>query len=393
MIMSFDIETTGLNPLKDDIVSMQWKEGSKPSEYVDIKDSDWKMKSQQILNDLENPLIKIICHNTIFEWQFIYAKYGIEITNFEDTMILPFVLDRGAPFEYLPPVDFRAKQENNRRKLKSVGLKRLAKHYLNANTWEDDFIESIGTRKDKGIARIVRALFTDTDTPLQEVFKGKGKILVENGFNSKNHNNRKSPLRSGISNSRSFNRMEDETDNRERLYRIFKSYAKNDVKFTLELWNKFKNWPKPECYEIEKRLIPHLAKLQLRGVQIDKQKLDDLGKEYEQIIEETAQQMKRLLNNPDFDPAKKRQYAEALKARGHKLPKTDKGNDATGRKFLVNIKDELKDLMDQYTRACARKRQHIDGIRRETDTTNIYHPNYLSCGTNHGRFASRTENL
>lgn len=139
--------------------------------------------------------------------------------------------------------------------------------------------------------------------------------------------------------------------------------------------------------------MPHLAKLQLRGIKVDTKKLAELSTKLESQIEMLIYKMKQLLQDETYDPNKKRMYAAALKQRGHILPKTLKGNDTTGKAALVNIEDELKDLMNEYNRTVARKRQHVDGIKREMDEHGVYHPHYISCGTVHGRFSSKTEGI
>jgi DNA polymerase I-like protein with 3'-5' exonuclease and polymerase domains len=98
---SFDIETTGLDPFKDKIVSMQvFSPVNNSPIYQDINGLMWKEQQHFIGKYLVDPGDKIIMHNAKFEWEWMYVKYGVEITNFEDTMLLSFILDRGVPFQY-----------------------------------------------------------------------------------------------------------------------------------------------------------------------------------------------------------------------------------------------------------------------------------------------------
>lgn len=73
--IAFDLETTGLDARKDDIVlaSFCW------DEEVHIIESDFNRIPEHK---------KYIYHNAKFDWQFMYQKYGLDLDIYSDTMVL-----------------------------------------------------------------------------------------------------------------------------------------------------------------------------------------------------------------------------------------------------------------------------------------------------------------
>lgn len=362
---TFDIETTDTEPWRPgaQIVSMQRNDGETIT-FIDIHDRNWDKTSRIMVDELRNPDKKIIIHNAVFEDYWIYVKYGFHITNIEDTMILPFVLDKGAEFEYLPGGGPTSTRVNNQRKLGAVGLKKLGPYYTKIRMEASQIVKALGIQKDPGIVRCIRALYTDLETPMDELFPKKGKVLSENRIND-----------------------------RVQLQKFFEEYSLDDVLVPHELWKIFREWEQPECYKIEIELIPHLVELMATGMRIELGQLNKLDTHLIQQMEDSTNQMKLLVGNSEFKPSRKAMYADALEARGHVLPKTLKGNRATGKKFLVGVDDELITQMNIYSKAKSRKSQNIDGIRKQIDNNNIYHPSYISCGTVHGRMSSRAAGI
>lgn len=360
---TFDIETTDTEPWRADarIVSMQMYDGVDKT-FVDIHDRDWDKKIIPIIDELKNPDVKIIIHNAVFEDYWMFVKYGFHITNVEDTLILPFVLDKGASFEYLQGGGPTASQVNNRRKLGAVGLKKLGPYYTGVSMSAAEIIKSLGIQKNPGIVRCITALYKDLFTPLDEVFPKKKKVLQENNINT-----------------------------RQELFDFFYKYSLDDVLIPYEMWKIFREWaPFPECYHTEIKLIPHLVELMTTGMCIDQKKLDTLDTDLVKKMKDSTNEMRKMTGNPEFMPSERERYADALEARGHTLPRTEKGRRGTGKKYLAEIDDELVTQMNIYNKAKARKSQNIDGIRGQTDKQGIYHPSYISCGTVHGRMASRS---
>lgn len=349
-----DLEMDGVNPLVNKIYSVQMALDDEPVRFYDtITGINWG----EILGYLGDPNLVHISHNAITEVSFIYQYHNIMMKNLEDTMVLPFVLDRGVP---IPEEKTENKREYNRAKLQSVGLKRLANYYLGADTSEDSLMDTLGTKKYKGILRFIDYIYKDV--PAEIAFAHKMKVLkktVPTGENVKEY-----------------------------LYDILRSYAEKDILYMRDLYKMMEPWPRPEAYWIEMKTIPHLAKLQLRGIKIDQEKINTYEKELDEEIALTTKRMREISGNPDLIPSNKIDCAQALRGLGIEVPKTEKGRDGTGKKYLHAIKHEFIDLFNRYNTAASRKSNNIKGIYRHT-IDGVFYPQYISCGTVHGRMASK----
>jgi DNA polymerase-1 len=358
---SFDIETSDLDPFKGIIVSKQWH-NTHETAYIDINEmkemakdnmsecSEYWTGTNYIMNELRNPNVKIILQNAKFEWEWMYVKYGVEITNFEDTMLLSFILDRGVPFQY---------DIDNPRKLKSVKLKALAKHYLNADTKEDDFFEAAGTKNDPGILRAVRVLFLGHD--FVEEFKGKRKALEKFGVL-----------------------------NKEILRKLFVSYAKKDVEFTLALWEQIKDHSGIEAYRNALKAIPYMIKMKHRGLKTNHQYLIELQNKHNLIAKQKEQEIFQLAGKK-FDINSNKQLPTIFEKQGVSLPLTKKGNPSTNKEVLKKINTPLTQALLEYRKAFKTGGTFLKGLLEDMDSNDVVHPNYNMCGTVHGRYSSSEE--
>jgi DNA polymerase I-like protein with 3'-5' exonuclease and polymerase domains len=83
--VSFDIETTGLNPRKDTIVGASFCVGNGVGYYT----PDWRGLAEAIARSNS----QVICHNAVFDYSFI-KQQGIEFKQrIHDTMLLADCLD------------------------------------------------------------------------------------------------------------------------------------------------------------------------------------------------------------------------------------------------------------------------------------------------------------
>jgi len=102
--IAVDLETTGLNFLKDSIMSISFT--TREETYViplDHKDSpfrDWRQSAPQVWNYLrqilENPKSRKVFHNAKFDLKFL-INYGIYTKNVWDTKIMHHLLDENMP--------------------------------------------------------------------------------------------------------------------------------------------------------------------------------------------------------------------------------------------------------------------------------------------------------
>ena len=99
-----DIETTGLNFLKDSVqtIALSTEDGTwvLPLDHKDspfIKGSDHHLKVWEVLRKiLENPNNKKVFHNAKFDLKFL-IRHGISATNVWDTKIMHHLIDENVP--------------------------------------------------------------------------------------------------------------------------------------------------------------------------------------------------------------------------------------------------------------------------------------------------------
>jgi len=352
--MAFDLETPGLDPKAGKPVSMQWEyKGERPQYSEDL--------SGKVIDDLRNPNVKVVMQNAAFECEWIYYHYGFMITNIEDTMLLAFVMDMGAPFPYTG-----ISRVDNYAKLSSVGLKTMAAHHLGADVWEDELIESLGTKKkSKGITRLVRCIFLEPDVTLKEIFSGKSKVLMENGFT-------------------------DDDEGRAKLYRLFQSYAIKDPHLTMGMWEKLKPWAHTPAYRNLLRGIPHMIKMKYRGIRADRQGIEKIAAECLAAEENAKKEIYRLVGK-EFDIGSNKELPAILKEKGIVLPLTAKENPSTNKNVLKSLDTPLLNNVISYREAAKMRVTYVEGLLLEMDDQDTIHPKYNVCGTVHGRYSSKGE--
>ena len=100
--ISCDIETTGLNFLRDKIMTVAFSEGSKSWVVpIDHREVEWSQKEREIVLSLIskvllNPKNKKVFHNAKFDMKFL-KRYGIEVCNVWDTKLMHHLIDENAP--------------------------------------------------------------------------------------------------------------------------------------------------------------------------------------------------------------------------------------------------------------------------------------------------------
>jgi DNA polymerase I-like protein with 3'-5' exonuclease and polymerase domains len=360
-LLTLDIETVGTNPRQGKIVSIQCGYENGNCVYKDLWSDDWTAYQAEVVAMAKDPGCTKLIHNAVYEYGWFDQTYGIPITNFEDTMLLPFVLDQGVPFTYTGDP-----KRDNPEKLKSVGLKRMINYYFpELSTEENDLFKRLSTQKQAGITGVVKALFLDTTSSLETIFPKKRKILEEFGI---------------------YHRSD--------LYAVFKSYGLNDVRYPPYIWRKFKAYKDNEAYQNEKRVIPELVALNRKGVPVDVDYYRKLRSQYVRRIDESIAKIREMVGDPSFDPAKKRDVASVLEARGHTLQPAKKGKGKqTNKKALLQISDPIIEHIKEHGQLTAFVSQHIDGILGNMESDGRVHINYLSAGTVHGRMSSKNPNM
>ena len=98
-VVSFDTETTSLNPLEAELIGISFSHGPNLAHYIPLGHSEKKnLNKKEVLKKvkkiLEDKSIKKVGQNIKYDF-LIMKKEGIEISSFEDTMLLSYTLDAG----------------------------------------------------------------------------------------------------------------------------------------------------------------------------------------------------------------------------------------------------------------------------------------------------------
>lgn len=242
IVQGYDIETTGLNPFKDIIVTHQF--GNSIWDDGDTTESD--------LSLLVNNDFKKIIHNAAFELTWLLAKHDIEIGNFEDTMLMAKYLNVSAH------VKLSKLGKPLKNSFYSVALKNLYEHILDGDTSFAKEVSRLG-----GIDKITRYLYLK-----EPLVKGKGL-------------------------------------SRDYVVDLFKSYAIADNTMSVALYNHFISLPEWKevrgIYELNKSVLFDFAKMRVRGVVVDKEKVKALKEETEKLFEESKTKLYAITGEFNFD--------------------------------------------------------------------------------------------
>jgi len=100
--ISCDIETTGLNFLRDTIMTVAFSEGSRSWVVpIDHKEVKWAQEEREIVLSsirrvLTNPKNRKVFHNAKFDMKFL-KRYGVGVCNVWDTKLMHHLIDENAP--------------------------------------------------------------------------------------------------------------------------------------------------------------------------------------------------------------------------------------------------------------------------------------------------------
>src|SRR3712207_3326041 len=89
-MVALDLETTGLDPRRDEIRPVQVSDGEKIF-VIDLFHRD----GRALFEALSRDDLKVLVHGGAFEYGFVYQKYGIAFDNMVDTLLLSRLAARG----------------------------------------------------------------------------------------------------------------------------------------------------------------------------------------------------------------------------------------------------------------------------------------------------------
>lgn len=323
--LSFDLETTSLNPLDAEIVGFALAVEAGQSFYVPVAHQGLEGAAQLSLDEalevirplLEDPDVGLIIQNASYELR-VMARYGIELAKIEtDTMLAAWLID-----------------SNKRR----YGLDSLAREYLG------------------------RSMISFTDVA------GKGKS--QKRFDEVS--------------------IEEATN-----------YAAEDADVTLQLRNTFAgalaNMDQRAVLEdIELPLCRVLARMETRGIRVDRERLKELSDEFSERIDELEAQVFEAAGEEFLINSPAQLRVILFEKLGLPVIKKTKTGPSTDQSVLETLQHEhaLPRLILDYRHLTKLRSTYVDALPALIHPkTGRVHTSYNQAGTATGRLSSSDPNL
>lgn len=173
---------------------------------------------------------------------------------------------------------------------------------------------------------------------------------------------------------------------REKLYK----YNLMDVVHTFKLYEYFlpllKNSGKYDYYRYRMRVTKVLIDVQMNGVGVSLNALDELEDEYEQQCDEHLVVLKKLAGE-DFNPQSPKQIAEYFASKGVSSPSFD--SDHLKKLRREGKETEFIDALLAYRYAAKVIGSFIANVRRKVGEDGRIHPYYLPHGAKTGRLSAK----
>ena len=173
---------------------------------------------------------------------------------------------------------------------------------------------------------------------------------------------------------------------REKLYK----YNLMDVVYTFKLYEYFlpllKNSGKYDYYRYRMRVTKVLIDVQMNGVGVSLNALDELEDEYEQQCDEHLVVLKKLAGE-DFNPQSPKQIAEYFASKGVSSPSFD--SDHLKKLRREGKETEFIDALLAYRYAAKVIGSFIANVRRKVGEDGRIHPYYLPHGAKTGRLSAK----
>jgi DNA polymerase I len=251
----FDIETSGLDVIKDEIVSYQLG-----CDFLDKHCSDYEIRLQRLLSELQNDLTEKIIHKVHFEYAWMLNKHGIRIKNYQDSMLAAFLTLTKVR---VPKIDSSTGETYM---ISSVALKPLCQKLFGENVDEWEEFKEYG-----GISKITNHLYMGAPLKL------KNGECIQSPKNPKESS----------------------------LYGRFIHYAIKDNNLSKKLWNYCTSLPiwntvKP-VYETEMSLIPVICDIEKVGMGLDKNLIELRIEEVKEMIKLHEDRIKNLLGDSSIN--------------------------------------------------------------------------------------------
>lgn len=177
-------------------------------------------------------------------------------------------------------------------------------------------------------------------------------------------------------------------------------YAAEDADFTFQLWQKLK--PELESAKVmelfentEMKLLPILAKMELTGIHLDNQILNDYNKELTEGIQATEKQIYELVGH-EFNIASPKQLQTILfeerKLKPGKKTKTGYSTDTSVLEELA-LFDPVPKMILEYRELAKLQSTYVETLPKLTDKNGRIHTDFVQTGTATGRLSCHEPNL
>ncbi|MBR1913179.1 MAG: DNA polymerase I [Treponema sp.] len=179
-------------------------------------------------------------------------------------------------------------------------------------------------------------------------------------------------------------------------------YGAEDADFTWQLWQIFKKQLAEEkledlFYNMEMNVLPILTEMEIQGIHLDKQALNDYSKELAQAIEKQKQIIYEQVGHT-FNIASTQQLQQVLfEERGLIPGKKTKHGYSTDTAVLEELSERTTDPLPKeilaYRSATKLQSTYVETLPTLADKTGRIHTSFLQTGTATGRLSSRDPNL
>ncbi|MBQ7159152.1 MAG: DNA polymerase I [Treponema sp.] len=177
-------------------------------------------------------------------------------------------------------------------------------------------------------------------------------------------------------------------------------YGAEDADFTWQLWQLFKPQLKENnLYDLfanmEMRVLPILADMELRGIHLDASALKSYETELKVQIEKTEKEIYALVGH-EFNIASPKQLGEILfEERGLKPPKKNKRGYSVDAAVLEELADQdpVPQKIVEYRNLAKLLSTYVEPLPNMTDEHGRIHTSFMQTGTATGRLSSRDPNL
>ncbi|MCR5494594.1 MAG: DNA polymerase I [Treponema sp.] len=178
-------------------------------------------------------------------------------------------------------------------------------------------------------------------------------------------------------------------------------YASEDADFTLQLWQKLspeldnQEYPLKNLFEIEMTLLPILANMELAGVHLDSQELNQYNQELSQGIKKAEEAIYKEVGH-EFNIASPKQLQTVLfeerKLKPGKKTKTGYSTDTSVLEELA-MYDSVPKMILEYREMAKLQSTYVETLPKLTDSQNRIHTDFVQTGTATGRLSCREPNL